>query len=127
MNMTAMQDDEPKVDASETADSEPGLAHGAPETASAANEKKPLPEIPKGPQPLEAEVRLPGQPPTKVTLTPVSVTQDGKEATVKVTLPEEERPEAPNLAPLLLVAAAAVLLLVASSKGPASPPAGMFE
>jgi hypothetical protein len=100
--------------------------------AQAAPEMKAQPEIPKELQPLEAEVQLPGEPPAKVTLTPVAVTPDGKEATVKVTMPEEAEkqeghPEAPNLAPLLLVAAAAVLVLAASSKGRTNPSAAMFQ
>jgi hypothetical protein len=66
------------------------------------------PEAVKPPQSQEVEVTLPGQPPTKVTVTPVDVAQDGKDATVKVSVSEAkpaEGAETPNLAPLLFVAA----------------------
>jgi hypothetical protein len=81
-----------------------------------------LPEAVKPPESQEVEVALPGQPPTKVTVTPVNVAQDGKEATVKVSVSEGEPAEqAPKLAPLLFVAAVAALVLVTSRSAP--PPA----
>ena len=81
------------------------------------------PEAVKPPQSQEVEVTLPGQPPTKVTVTPVNVAQDGKEATVKVSVSEAkpaEGAETPNLAPLLFAAAVAALVLLTSG----GPPAG---
>jgi hypothetical protein len=87
-----------------------------PEPGLAPDEAK----VTKPTEPIEAEVTLSGQAPTKVTVTPVDMAPDGKEATVKVSVSEGEPAEqAPNLAPLLLVAAAAVLVLVASSRGAA--------
>jgi len=82
-----------------------------------------LPEAVKPPESQEVEVALPGQPPTKVTVTPVNVAQDGKDATVKVTVQPKpaEGAETPNLAPLLFVAAVAALVLVTSSRTPAGP------
>ena len=88
----------------------------------AATEGKPPPEPP---QPLEVEVGPPGEPKQTVIVTPVSVTPDGKEATVKVSVSEgkpAEREEAPNLAPLLFVAAVAALVLVTSKGTPAGAP-----
>jgi hypothetical protein len=86
-----------------------------PEPASTAGGKAP----PEPPQPLEVEVGPPGEPKQTVIVTPVSVTPDGKEATVKVSVSEgkpAEGAETPNLAPLLFVAAVAALVLVASSR-----------
>jgi hypothetical protein len=79
-------------------------------------------KVPKPAEPIEAEVTLSGQAPTKVIVTPVDVAPDGKEATVKVTVQPKpaEGEETPNLAPLLFVAAVAALVLVTSG----GPPAG---
>lgn len=92
------------------------------EEGSGAVKQPVVPSVPDTPKPIEAEVRVEGQPPTKVTVTPVDVAQDGKEATVKVSVSEGEPAEqTPNLAPLLFVAAVAALVLVTSSRTPAGP------
>jgi hypothetical protein len=81
-------------------------------------------KMPKGPETVQAEVTLPGQPPTKVTVTAVDRAPDGKEATVRVRVSEgkpAEGAEAPSLAPLLFVAAVAALVLVTSKGSPTGP------
>jgi hypothetical protein len=92
--------------------------------AQAAPEKKPLPEIPKTPQPLEAEVQLPGQPKQKVTVEPLAANEGGSEAIIKVSAPkppEKAEGDATGLALLALMAVGAFVLLASSKQQPPPP------
>lgn len=74
----------------------------------------------------EIEVQLPGK---KVSVTPISASEDGSEAVVKVSIPkakeeaepQEERSENAAMGLLVLAAALGAVLLL-SSRRPAAPP-----
>jgi hypothetical protein len=89
--------------------------------AQAAPETKPLPEVPKEPQALEAEVQLPGQPKQKVTIEPLASSEEGTQTIIRVSAPkppERAEGDATGLALLALLGVGAFILLSSSKQQP---------
>jgi hypothetical protein len=89
-----------------------------PEPEPRAAPEKPLSDIPKGSQPLEAEVELRGQPEQRISVEPLATNENGTQAVIRVSTPKRAEGDATGLALLALLGVGAFILLTSSKQQP---------